>query len=215
MWLYGHCFLCLPEWVKKKKISAYTVGAIFQKFSLRVYLIAQNASENILPEKSKSRYISTYDEFIAWREEKKANSFSENVMLAYFSELSAKLKPSTLWSRFSMIKSLKIRNNVDISEYPKLNAFLKRQSDGFTSKKSKILTSDKVEKSSPSPSHVEENVRPSTSVDNDNSSGQIPSTSKRHCFVSNSKYMQPKTSPVSIKNCSNFNVYVNYNFYKK
>ncbi|KAL0869287.1 hypothetical protein ABMA27_007549 [Loxostege sticticalis] len=27
--------------------------------------------------------------------------------------------------------------------------------------------------------------------------------------------MQPKTSPVSIKNCSNFNVYVNYNFYKK
>ncbi|KAL0851950.1 hypothetical protein ABMA28_000232 [Loxostege sticticalis] len=68
-------------------------------------------------------------------------------MLAYFSELSAKLKPSTLWSRFSMIKSmLKIRNNVDISEYPKLNAFLKRQSDGFTSKKSKILTSDEVEK---------------------------------------------------------------------
>ncbi|KAL0869286.1 hypothetical protein ABMA27_007548 [Loxostege sticticalis] len=33
-----------------------------------------------------------------------------------------------------------------ISEYPKLNAFLKRQSDGFTSKKSKILTSDEVEK---------------------------------------------------------------------
>lgn len=110
-------------------------------------IIAQNASENILPEKSKSRYISTYDEFIAWREEKKANSFSENVMLAYFSELSAKLKPSTLWSRFSMIKSmLKIRNNVDISEYPKLNAFLKRQSDGFTSKKSKILTSNEVER---------------------------------------------------------------------
>ncbi|CAK1577852.1 unnamed protein product [Parnassius mnemosyne] len=46
-----------------------------------------------------------------------------------------------------MIKSmLKIRNNVDISEYPKLNAFLKRQSDGFTTKKSKILTSNEVER---------------------------------------------------------------------
>ncbi|CAK1580078.1 unnamed protein product [Parnassius mnemosyne] len=68
-------------------------------------------------------------------------------MLAYFSELSAKLKPSTLWSRFSMIKSmLKIRNNVDISEYSKLNAFLKRQSDGFATKKLKILTSNEVER---------------------------------------------------------------------
>ncbi|CAK1597504.1 unnamed protein product [Parnassius mnemosyne] len=46
-----------------------------------------------------------------------------------------------------MIKSmLKIRNNVDISEYPKLNAFLKRQSDSFTTKKSKILTSSEVER---------------------------------------------------------------------
>ncbi|KAL0869838.1 hypothetical protein ABMA27_006045 [Loxostege sticticalis] len=98
------------------------------------------ASENILPEKSKSRYISTYDEFIA------------------------------NWEKIT--QSINLR-------------------------------------SSPSPSHVEENVRPSTSVDNDNSSGQIPSTSKRHLN------MQPKTSPVSIKNCSNFNVFVKYNFYKK
>ncbi|CAK1588890.1 unnamed protein product [Parnassius mnemosyne] len=46
-----------------------------------------------------------------------------------------------------MIKSmLKIRNNVDISEYPKLNAFLKLQSDSFTTKKSKILTSNEVER---------------------------------------------------------------------
>ncbi|CAK1603812.1 unnamed protein product [Parnassius mnemosyne] len=120
---------------------------LFELTPPELSIIAQNASENILPEKSKSRYISTYDEFIAWREEKKANSFSENVMLAYFSELSAKLKPSTLWSRFSIIKSmLKIRNNVDISQYPKLNAFLKRLSDGFTTKKSKILTSNEVER---------------------------------------------------------------------
>lgn len=83
-------------------------------------------------------------------------------------------------------------------------------------------------RSSPSPSHVAENVRPSTFVDNDNSSDPTPSTSKRHCItniheqsyeinnsLSQTVNMQPKTSPVSIKNCTNFNVYVNYNFYKK
>lgn len=83
-------------------------------------------------------------------------------------------------------------------------------------------------KSSPSPSHVEENVRPSTVVDNDNSSDPVPSTSKRHCMtniheqsyeinnsLSQTVNMQPKTSPVNIKNCTNFNVYVNYNFYNK
>lgn len=84
-------------------------------------------------------------------------------------------------------------------------------------------------RSSPSPSHVEENVRPSTFVDNDNSSDPIPSTSKRPCTTTNihdqsyeinnslsqTVNMQPKASPVSIKNCTNFNVYVNYNFSKK
>ncbi|KPJ07896.1 hypothetical protein RR48_12738 [Papilio machaon] len=89
---------------------------LFELTPPELSIIAQNASENILPEKSKIRYIPTYNEFIARREKKKANRFSENVMLAYFSELSAKLKPSTLWSRFSMIKSmLKITNDVDIS----------------------------------------------------------------------------------------------------
>lgn len=139
-------FICLLLLHKMSNFDIFDPN-LFELTPPELSIIAQNASENIIPEKSKGRYISAYDAFIAWREDKKANSFSENVMLAYFSELSAKLKPSTLWSRFSMLKSmLKIKNDVDISKYPKLNAFIKRQSDGFTSKKSKILTSNEVER---------------------------------------------------------------------
>lgn len=110
-------------------------------------LLAQNASECTLPEKSKNLYMSAYEDFLTWKTNKNAVSFSEKVLLAYFYEMSTKYKPSTLWSKFSMIKSiLKIKNNVDVSKYATLAAFLKRKSDGFQSKKSKILTSNDIER---------------------------------------------------------------------
>lgn len=46
-----------------------------------------------------------------------------------------------------MIKStLQINENVDISKYNKLIAFLKRQNDEYEPKKSKILTMENVKK---------------------------------------------------------------------
>lgn len=46
-----------------------------------------------------------------------------------------------------MLKTtLKINENLDIAKYLKLTAFLKRKSDGFQAKKSKILSSENVEK---------------------------------------------------------------------
>lgn len=47
---------------------------------------AQEVVDNLLPEKSKCRYNSTYENFIRWQKEKKTTSFSENVLLSYFSE---------------------------------------------------------------------------------------------------------------------------------
>lgn len=65
--------------------------------------------------------------------------------MAYFEEKSKLWKASTLWSNFSMIKaSLQIKNNVDISKYYKLIAFLKRKSVGYRPKKSKIFTSEQI-----------------------------------------------------------------------
>ncbi|XP_071569295.1 uncharacterized protein [Temnothorax nylanderi] len=108
---------------------------------------AKNVEQNLLPTKSKSRYETTYLTFMNWRKEKNINSFSENVLLAYISELSKKTKPSTLWSQYSMLKSTLIaKQNVNIHSYSKLTAFLKRKSNGFKSKKSKVFTSNEIQK---------------------------------------------------------------------
>lgn len=101
--------------------------------------------DNLLPQKSIKKYNKTYDDFLQWKSEKNAASFSETVLLAYFSEKAQKYKPSTLWSIYSMLKStILTRNDINIQEYKKLTAFLKRKSEGFRSKKSKVLNTKDV-----------------------------------------------------------------------
>ncbi|KAL0881723.1 hypothetical protein ABMA27_001517 [Loxostege sticticalis] len=122
-----------------------------------------------------------------------------------------------------------------ISEYPKLNSFLKRRvykSDGFTSKKSKILTSDEVEKflnEAPDDRYLATKVAlifgvvgacrreelANITLKDISISFKVILANSHGDILSQTVNMQPKTSPVSINNCSNFNVYVNYNFYKK
>lgn len=109
--------------------------------------LAAATTSTLIPETSKSIYNKTYATFNEWRLRKNANSFSENVLLAYFTELSAKYKPSSLWSFYSIIKSmLRINHNVDLEKYGKLRAFLKRKSEGFQAKKSSTLTSEEIRK---------------------------------------------------------------------
>ncbi|XP_026331515.1 uncharacterized protein LOC113238878, partial [Hyposmocoma kahamanoa] len=108
---------------------------------------ARTACDSLLPSISKDRYITTYENFLKWKNMKNAKSFSENVVLAYFNELASKYKPSSLWTTYSMLKStLKMKNGVDINLYTNLIAFLKRRSDGFIKKKSKVLSLNDVEK---------------------------------------------------------------------
>lgn len=76
--------------------------------------IAEVASVNLLPEESEQKYLATYKKFNDWRVERKA-PIAENVMLAYFDELSKYFKPSSLWSIHSMLKStIKINDKIDI-----------------------------------------------------------------------------------------------------
>lgn len=106
---------------------------------------AKNISLNLLPEKSKRQYTAVYNEFKRWRTTKKTTSFAEEIFLVYFDELSRKMKPSTLWARYSMLKAtLKTYNNIDLSTYKKLVALLKRKSSGYKAKKSKIFTAANV-----------------------------------------------------------------------
>ena len=76
---------------------------------------------------------------------KKCSSFSETVLLAYFSEMAQQQKPSTVWSNYSMIKSmLQSNNNVDISKYFKPITFLKQNGKGYTPKKAAIFTNTQI-----------------------------------------------------------------------
>src|SRR5436190_9161851 len=93
------------------------------------------AIDKLLPAKSKGEYEQVYEWFMNWRGNNNVSSFSENVLIVYFEELSTILKPSTMWSHYSMIKaSLNIRHNVDINKYLKLTALMKIKSDGYITK---------------------------------------------------------------------------------
>ncbi|KAJ8943298.1 hypothetical protein NQ317_007222 [Molorchus minor] len=88
---------------------------------------ANIAISNLLPTKSRSLYDIAYNRFKKWCAEKNVQVYSENVLLAYFSENAKNYKSSTLWAQYSMVKScLMIYDNIDINKFPKLIAFLKR-----------------------------------------------------------------------------------------
>ncbi|KAJ8983861.1 hypothetical protein NQ317_007951, partial [Molorchus minor] len=85
---------------------------------------ANIAISNLLPTKSRSLYDIAYNR-------KNAKNY----------------KSSTLWAQYSMVKScLIIYDNIDISKFPKLIAFLKRTGDGYQAKKSKILTKSEIDR---------------------------------------------------------------------
>lgn len=111
--------------------------------------IAANVANNLLPTKSSGVYEAAFKRFQAWCNEKNTKNNSENVLLAYFSELASnqKMKGSTMWSHYSMLRSmLNIRQGIDISKYLKLRAFLKKQNEGYIPKKAKVFTREQFEK---------------------------------------------------------------------
>ncbi|KAJ3642669.1 hypothetical protein Zmor_025430 [Zophobas morio] len=107
---------------------------------------AKEACLDLFPEKSMKRYELTYKLFKEWCTDKGTTIVSESLLLAYFLEKSKKFKaPSSLWCEYSMLKStLFINENVDISKYPKLRAFLKRKNDGYRPKKASVFTREEI-----------------------------------------------------------------------
>ena len=101
---------------------------------------AQMAISSLIPEKSKSKYDLAYQKFNEWLAEKNIKRINEKVLLAYF-QAKVHMKSSTLWSLYSMLRTeISLKNNIDIKNFTGLVAFLKRQSNGYTPKKSNVLT---------------------------------------------------------------------------
>lgn len=109
---------------------------------------AQNVVSSLLPQKSKATYEMTFNRYEEWCIKKKVkNITNEKVLLAYFEELAKNRKSSSLWSYYSMLRSvLSIKKNIDISKYIHLVAFLKRKSEGYRAKKSRIFTKEDIAK---------------------------------------------------------------------
>lgn len=111
-----------------------------------IKLDALGIVNNLLPEKSKEKYLKAYDDFHKWKTAKGAKSVSESVLLVYFEYLSCTKKSSSLWCIYSMLRlTISIKHDIKINTYSKLLAFLKRKSDGHRAKKSKVLTAQDVE----------------------------------------------------------------------
>lgn len=105
----------------------------------------EKAMNAILPKKSMDRYLQAYEVFKIWQKSHRTTSLDERVIMAYFSEASAKFKPSTVWSMYSMLKkTLIVKANVDLKTYCRLRAFLKTNSDGYQTKKSLVFAPEQL-----------------------------------------------------------------------
>jgi hypothetical protein len=126
----------------------------------RIEAAAQEAVSNLIPQKSRVAYETTYSRFEEWWSKQKVNCINEKVMLAYFLEKSKIVKPSTLWSVYSMLRTMiSINKNLDLSKYTNLIAFLKRQSEGYRAKKSESFSKENIEKFLTTANDLKQKVR--------------------------------------------------------
>ena len=107
---------------------------------------AQEACENLLPNKTKALYLKNYEVFKKWKIESKVSVINEDVMLAYLSDCAKTKNPSTLWPLcFMLWSTILLYENVDISKFAKLHGYLKNATASYEPKQAKILTEEQVE----------------------------------------------------------------------
>lgn len=105
---------------------------------------AKEAELHLLPDKSRQRYEKEYLVFKHWMDQRRVRKINEAVILTYFSSFSMKLKASSLWSKYSMLRAtLAVKEDVHI-KYPKVIAYLKRQAVGYRPKKASTFSREDV-----------------------------------------------------------------------
>ncbi|KAJ8679933.1 hypothetical protein QAD02_015720 [Eretmocerus hayati] len=106
---------------------------------------AREFDSDAMPPKSRQLYTAAYNAFKKWRRSKGTNSFCEDVLLTYFSELSNHNAASSLWSTYSMLKStISSYDHVDIGKYNRVLSFLKLKKREDTPKKSQVFTREQT-----------------------------------------------------------------------
>lgn len=110
--------------------------------------LIEKGNKLLVPTLSSPRYEKAYTKFQKWRQMKNpSKSVSPDLVFAYFVDLSEKVKPTSLWSYYSMIKQmLKVNKDIDILNYHKVKAFLKNRGVGYQPKKAKVFTEEEIRK---------------------------------------------------------------------
>ncbi|XP_074030226.1 uncharacterized protein [Leptinotarsa decemlineata] len=104
---------------------------------------AEQARKSLIPSKSEAVYQKEYKIYLDWLTRKNVmpKDVTETVFLAYFQELSETYSPNSLWTKWSMLKSMvTIHEKRDITKFNELQAFLKRKSKSYKPKKSAVLS---------------------------------------------------------------------------
>lgn len=100
---------------------------------------ADEITLNLLPSKSKVKYVKKIDK----------KKMCEQVMLVYMKQMldTEKIKPPTMWSRFSMLKStLLAYENINMKPWEKVNSFMKKLAKGYCPKKAMTFTAEDITK---------------------------------------------------------------------
>lgn len=118
-----------------------------QNIPAEILAEAEQATLELLPRKSKEAYEKEFAEFINWKEKRGCvtSVITEELLLAYFLNISKRYASSSSWTKYSMLKTtLKVHRNIDIAKFSKLTAFLKSQSRTYKPKKAKILEEEHI-----------------------------------------------------------------------
>lgn len=125
----------IPETLESSNEEEYKNSSSIESMPQNILNRAEKVAQNLLPVKSKEKYEVAYEKFMEWRKTQRTNSFAEPVLLAYFDELSEKMKPSSLWATYSMLRStIHARHDINIYDYAPLIQFLIRNSTGYQAK---------------------------------------------------------------------------------
>jgi integrase len=110
-------------------------------------IIANKVNEELLPDSSKDLYLKEYNRFKNWCKEKKCpNYLSSSIIESYFKELSEQYVPSTLWSKFSMLKkTLLIFDKFELTNWNKISQWLKNQDKYHKRKKATTFSRQEID----------------------------------------------------------------------
>ena len=114
-------------------VNLFNDQHVFEGTPPDVAEIAKGAFNDLLPTKSKERYELEYAKFNDYKKKIRTTPSSENILMAYFTELKQKYKLSSLWNYYSMLKkTLTIKEKIDIGQYYALTSLLKKRSERFS-----------------------------------------------------------------------------------